>query len=120
MNSDKPLFGFLSSVRGGGRLVALVAVFILGIGMIILGRAGASDEVADATLSESVAQLCSMIEGVGECRVMLTESEEGEVLSAAILCDGGDRVEVRAALTDMISELFGIGTNRISIHKLAK
>ena len=119
MNSDKPFSGFLSGLRGGGRLAILLALLLVGVGMILLGRGGEAEKNS-ATLSEELAELCSMVEGVGECRVMLTESEGGEVVSVAILCDGGDRVEVRAALTDVISELFGIGTNRISIHKLAK
>ena len=116
MNSDKRITGFLSSVRGGGRLTVLILIVLLGIGMIALGSRGGGE---DTTLAESVEELCGLVSGVGECRVMLTESD-GNVLSVAILCDGGDRVEVRAALTDMISELFGIGANRITVHKLAK
>ena len=45
----------------------------------------------------------------------LTESRPPEVLGVTVVCDGGDNATVRARLTEMLSALFGIGSNRIAV-----
>lgn len=82
-----------------------------------VGKTGAS---VDATLEERTEQLCSAVEGVGECDVMITYGEGGEVYAVAVLCDGAERASVRRSITELASSLFGIGTNRISVLKKSK
>ena len=65
--------------------------------------------------------MCSMTEGVGECRVMITYSADGKsVYGVAVLCEGAESPEVRANVTELLASLFGIGANRISILKIDK
>lgn len=72
-------------------------------------------------LEARLADMCSEIDGVGECRVMITYSEDGEsVYAVAVLCDGGDSVAVRERITELMVSLFGIGSNRISVLKIKK
>ena len=97
-------------------LLALLAV----LGVLLLTFGGRVGEEGEPDLEGEVAELCSTVAGVGECRVMLTVSEGGEVQSVAVVCDGGDSARVRAALTDLLSDLFGIGASRITVHKMAK
>ena len=62
-----------------------------------------------------------MIDGVGECRVMMTyRDREGEdsVYAVTILCDGAGSVNVRRDLTEMVCSLYGIGRNRVEIFLL--
>ena len=117
MNSDKKIFSFLGHL-GGKRLILLSAVLTLGLLLLLIG--GRESVSTEPSLEETVAELCSGIDGVGECRVMLTLNEDGGVASAAVICEGGGSVEVRAAVSELISRLFGIGKNRISVLRMAK
>ena len=109
--------GFISSLSEGGRLFVLLPLLLLGVALIFFSR---GIETKEASLSDELISLCSEIEGVGECRAMLTTDDDGNVVSAAILCEGADSVKVRAELTEMVAELFGIGNNRITVLKLSK
>ena len=117
MSSDKRVRGFISSLGEGGKLFILLPLLLLGVALIFFSR---GTDTAEKSTSEELISLCSEIEGVGECRAMITTDADGRVVSAAILCEGADSVKVRAQITEVISELFGIGNNRITVLKLAK
>ena len=91
------------------------------IGVLLLIVCAGFDVEKEETVDEEVriAEMCSMTEGVGECRVMLTYDSEGRVTAVAVLCEGADRAEVRRRITDMLTSLYGIGTNRISVLKIS-
>ena len=67
---------------------------------------------------ERVAEMCSLIEGVGECRVMMTYGGEGEVYAVLVLCEGAESARVRGDLTSLICSLYGIGSHRVEIFLL--
>ena len=94
---------------------------MLFIGVLLLIVCAGFDGEKEETVDEEVriAEMCSMTEGVGECRVMLTYDSEGRVTAVAVLCEGADRAEVRRRITDMLTSLYGIGTNRISVLKIS-
>lgn len=120
LKSDKGLAKFLSE---GGVGIKALAVALLGILLMLPGVFGGdkndSVSVSEQTLEEKVAEVCSSVEGVGRSRVIITYGDEDAVYAVAVLCDGADSVYVRRSLTDMISSLFGIGANRISILKIS-
>lgn len=106
-------------------LIALGLILIV-IG-VATGKSGESAEVGSESLEDRLEELCSSLSGVGECRVMVTYSEstqrygtssEKRVESVAVVCKGADKTAVRANLTELLTSLFGIGTNRISISKM--
>ncbi len=89
----------------------------------------------EASLEERIEALCSSVEGVGVCRVMITfESGErtvydgskvsavcpAQVQGVTVVCDGGNDPVVCRRLSDMLSALFGIGTHRVVILPLKK
>ena len=98
--------------------------------MLLIGLSMIPADSADAErdeVEEKLKEMCSSLDGVGSCRVMVTyrvsekrygQSEERRVESVAVICKGADKVGVRAELTEMLSALFGIGTNRIHISKM--
>ena len=84
-------------------------------------------------LESEVAALCSSVSGVGKCRVFITfergaastyrgssviETKPPLVLGVSVVCSGGDSDRVRSELTDMLTALFSIGSNRVSVLKL--
>ena len=112
--SGKRFFEIFSS--GGGRIAALL---VIGALLLILGSLGGEvSEAADETDEERLEAVCSSIDGVGRCRVMVSYGESGEVYAVAVLCDGADAVRVRESIVDLFSSLYGIGANRISILRL--
>ncbi len=118
MKSDKSFFEFL---RSGG-LARILPLLICGVLMLMLGSRmffgdGGEQIVAQASAEDELAELCSAIEGVGRCRIMLTEDEDGRVCAVAVLCDGAGSVSVRKSVTELMTSLYGIGANRISILK---
>lgn len=118
LRSDKSFRDFLKS---NGNLFRVGLILVFGIVLILIGSIsdGKRTESVDADGLESrLADMCSDIEGVGECRVMITYDDGGDVYAVAVLCDGGDSATVRARVTDFIGSLFGIGSNRISVLKI--
>ena len=97
----------------------VIMLLICGAALILIGSFGVSKGTSDAVESsaeEELSEMCSAISGVGECRVMI--SYEGEsVYAVAVICDGGDSVDVKRSVSELISSLYGIGYNRISVLK---
>lgn len=87
-------------------LVALLLIF------------GADQEEKAPKVSDETAEICSMISGVGECRVMITYRDETEVFAVAVLCEGAEKPSVRRDITELVCSLYGIGAHRVSILPL--
>ncbi len=99
----------------------ILPLLILGAALILFGVIFSSDDAKEAktglTDEESLAVLCSSIEGVGECSVRVNYGEEGKVYAVAVVCNGAENSEVRARLIDLFTSLYGIGANRVTVLK---
>ena len=116
--SDKPLTAFFESIKKGGAF-KIGVIFALGIILISFSFVGTGEkEESDFGEEERISLLCSEIEGIGRCEVMLSHSSLGRVESVLIVCDGADSVKVRERIVDLFTSLYGIGANRISIQKM--
>ena len=108
------------------RAVVLLAVGLMLLLFGLLGTSRSRTENNDTLYTDEearLAELCSSVEGVGRCRVMISYEDSGyrsgeRVMSVCIACDGADRAAVRRSLTDLITALYGIGSNRIYIARL--
>ncbi len=108
--------GFLEWLIKKRQGIILILLFVIGMLCILLPSFTLSSDGAN---EYGIENLCESIEGVGECRVLLSFSEDGEtVFAVAVICDGGDRVDVRHRLTELLSSFYGIGYNRISVEKM--
>ena len=122
MSEKNRISSFFSFLRGRRSFLLLVALLALGA-FLLIPFGGGETEASSTTDEDRLAALCSSIEGVGECRVYITYSpstrtESGRVESVAVVCRGGASPQVRSELTSLISSLFGIGTNRISLARM--
>lgn len=118
MKSDK---GFLDFLGSGGIGLKVVAVAVVGILLIFFGSMDLSEQKNDTITAESRAeQMCSMMEGVGDCRVMMTyhPDDTDRVYAVLVLCDGADSPMVRRQITSLFTSLYGIGANRVEIGRL--
>lgn len=122
--------------------LSMLVLAVLGILIILFSlpgekRDGGSGEstLADykQELEKELSELCSSVSGAGKCRVKVSFSE-GEhveyrganrisqtpprVLGITIVCEGGDKAEVKAALIECMSAMFDIGANRVAVLKM--
>lgn len=117
LKSGESLFGLIKRNR---RLVLVIAILVLGVFLVILGSVGMGGK-REAEADDEEARLSSLlsgIDGVGECKVMISLNSRGEVASAVVVCRGASDVEVRRALLEAVTSLYGIGSNRVSIAKM--
>ena len=129
---------------GGKKGVLIAILMVCGLMMILFstasfsssddGRAGEESlQEYKERLEKELSELCSSVRGVGKCRVsvsfergaehtykgsMLIESKPPKVLGITVVCRGADSDSVRAEISGMLTALFDIGTNRISVLKL--
>ena len=97
------------------------ALLTLGLIFIFLSTFGGKEVTEAKGEEERLTEICSMIEGVGDCRVMMTyrgEGDERTVYAVLIVCEGGESVFVRERITDVLCSLYGIGANRVEIQRL--
>ena len=135
---------FKSFIEGNKRLWKVGLVIALGVVLIIISSFfGADTEKEDtgvrsleeykAELEGELAELCSDVQGVGRCKVLITfergaqstykgsnliENKPPKVLGVTVVCRGADSDYVKSELTKMITALFDIGANRVAILKL--
>ncbi len=101
----------------------LIALLALGLALILLSGLGSADgKVETAGTEQRAAEMCSLMEGVGECRVMMTfyPEDDSRVYAVLVLCDGADSLAVRDRITSLFCSLYGIGAHRVEIQKLNK
>ena len=131
--SKRTLFLLLAAVAVGGVLLCVPTA----VGTEKAESSSSNDELAEykLKLEEELANICSMVVGVGRCKVVvsfergaenvykgsqLVESTPPKVSGVSIVCEGGSNQVVRSTLVEMISSLFGIGKNRIAVLELEK
>ncbi len=116
MKSD---FSFISFIKKQDKKIIILIVGALALAILLFPASNKKAE-EEATLDEAarLEELCSEIDGVGECRVMVTY-REGEIYAVAVICRGADNPKVRERLTDLITSMYGIGANRVSIQPMA-
>ena len=90
--------------------------------------AAMTDSTADyaAELETRLTALISRVEGAGKTAVMVTLESGSEsiyatdtVLGVAVVCEGGGSAAVQSRVTALVQALTGIGTNHITVAKMA-
>ncbi len=117
LKSDSRFFDFFTK---GGSSLRMGVIILLGVILLLLGS-GVGREVKEESQSteERTAEMCAMMDGVGECRVMMTYYPESDrVYAVLVLCDGAESATVRERITSSLCSLYGIGANRVEIQRL--
>lgn len=107
---------------GEGKRIWLVGLMLLGLILILIGNEQTGEKIAVTQTEEMRAtEMCAMMDGVGDCRVMMTyRPDSDEVYAVLVLCDGAESVAVRERITSLFTSLYGIGSHRVEIEKLNK
>ncbi len=90
-------------------------ILLLGIALMLLpsGRAAAQRHETSDGEEQRLEELLSAVEGVGECRALLSES------GVVIVCRGADSAQVRLEILRAVGSYTGFGSDKITILKLA-
>lgn len=105
---------------GEGNRIWLVGLMLLGLILILIGNEQTGEKNAVTQTEEMRAtEMCAMMDGVGDCRVMMTyRPDSDEVYAVLVLCDGAESVSVRERIISLFTSLYGIGSHRVEIEKL--
>lgn len=106
-----------------------LALIALGALLIFASFFVKSEESEPEDTKEArIAELCSSIDGVGECRAVIIYEEVGgyfsekeeRIFSVAVFCEGADDIRVVSRIKSLVSAMYGIGTNRIEVLGIEK
>ena len=112
MRSDRPLVDFLKS-RFPVRAAIAVAVGALILICALFFEGSADKPSADE--ESRVQEMCCAMQGVSDCTVMLTYSDDGRVASVAVVYYGDTGKQTEREIKEMLGSLYGIGANRIAV-----
>ena len=113
--SENLFVSFLKKNRWAFLLILLV---IAGALLLILSN-NMENKTSVGSDEERIASVISGIDGAGRAEVVINK-KEGEIISCAVICEGGDSERVVSEVKALISSLYGIGYNRISVLKLSE
>ena len=102
-----------------------IAVALLGVLLLLLPTGSRREQSADHALPQTRGSVQGEMEatlaafdGVGQLRLMLTTEPSSERWAGAVVvCEGGGSAAVRLQLTQAVSALTGLPSDRITIVK---
>ena len=110
---NKILKGLLIALAAISIFIGLVfwPLLIVGAVLMLLPSGGSTKE--QPTPDESLAQLLESVEGVGELRVVISET------GVVVACRGADNARVRMDIINAIRSYTGFGSDKITVLKMA-
>ena len=107
-------------------VIGICAVVLLFFLSEIFGGTGGVAETDNVTLESELESFLMNLEGVGRCEVMIymdTSSKtsysaavQTKISGIAVICDGGNNSSVKNAVIEVLTRLFGLSGNRISVN----
>ncbi len=110
MKSD--LLKFINERKG-----KLLPLLVIPFAVLLIVFGGSESEPAEPTPGDELAAVCSEIDGVGECRVLVTY-KDGEVYAVAVICEGAESLKTKEKIIELVTSIYGIGSNRVTVQKL--
>ena len=96
-------------------LIAFVGVILLVLSPLMKDGQKEKDQLPEK--QETLAAFLEQTQGVGEVHLKLCADENGRIVGAAVLCQGGDDPLVRLRLTEALTALTGLSSNRVTVCK---
>ncbi len=94
-------------------LIAFVGVILLVLSPLMKDGQKEKDQLPEK--QETLAAFLEQTQGVGEVHLKLCADENGRIVGAAVLCQGGDDPLVASKVTRLLSAALGLPTNKIEV-----
>lgn len=88
-------------------------LLVLIVGAVLMLLPSGSSAKEQPTPDESLAQLLESVEGVGELRVVISET------GVVVACRGANNAKVRMDIINAIRSYTGFGSDKITVFKMA-
>lgn len=102
------LTALISRVEGAGKTAVMVTL-----------ESGSESIYATDTDTDSDGSSTHVLLGSGEADGLVETVETPRVLGVAVVCEGGGSAAVQSRVTALVQALTGIGTNHITVAKMA-
>ena len=96
----------------------LLIPLVIGIALLIIPPIldSARESEGSVTDAQRIEEICTSIEGVESCRAVVTYSDaDGAIESVAIIYTGDHSIGTKKEIKEVVSTVYGVGTNRIAL-----
>lgn len=107
---EKKLVSLLSSIKGVGNVSVMVTVSSTGEYVYAENKKYDKDSDSVSTDTEIV-----LFEENDNDTGLIISVKNPDILGVAVVCEGGDNAVVKSEITQLITSLFGIGSNRVYV-----
>ena len=107
-------------------VIGICAVVLLFFLSEIFGGTAGSTGTDNVSLECELETFLMNLEGVGRCEVMIymdissktsySSSVQEKISGIAVICDGGNNSSVKNSIIEVLTRLFGLSGNRISVN----
>lgn len=111
---EERLVSVISSVKGAGKTQVMVTVASLG--EYVYAENEKTDINADSTSSDTE---IVVFEQDGDDTGLILTVKSPEVRGVAVVCEGGDSSVIKAEIINLVTSLFGIGSDKVYVGSKA-
>ncbi|MCD7774630.1 MAG: hypothetical protein LUG85_02170 [Clostridiales bacterium] len=108
---ESRLKNMVESIDGAGNAEVMISVD--STGEYVYAENTKSDEDADSYSGEN--EIVIFEQSDGSDAGLIISVKNPEIRGVAVICDGGDSSSVKAEITKMVTNLFGIGSDRVYV-----
>lgn len=108
---EKKIENIASQVKGAGNVSAVVSV--ASTGEYIYAENKKSDHDTDSSSQDSEIVIYESQNGADTGLIISIKNPE--IIGVAVVCEGGESAVVRAEITNLVTSLFGIGSDRVYV-----
>ena len=111
----KPLLERMHGARHIGLFAGLVMLALFTLVLTNVHSVSPSERTGETALERRLERLLSKIDGVGQVSVMITESDEGEILGAVIVAEGIKEIKPVLEIQTAVRTLLQLDAEHVSI-----
>ncbi len=107
-------------------VIGICAVVLLFFLSEIFSGADSLTKKENVSLEEKLESFLMNLEGVGECEIIIymdtsskssySSSVQEKISGIAVICEGGNNSRVKSSVIEVLTRLFGLSGNRISVN----
>ncbi len=112
---------FMDSLRGARKVEYLALILLIALAILFWTQnqgKNAENGAVSTALERRMESTLSQVAGAGDVRVMIAQTEAGNVTGVLIVAEGADDMRVYLALADAAKTLLGVDAKDIEIARM--